>query len=70
MMKGRELYEEAIRKSTRWNHGRTPDSGIQLIFVYNELKDKIVLNKADEIQSNMEDYTGRMGKENARAIKV
>ena len=69
-MKGRELYEQAIRKATRWNHGRTPDSGIQLIFVYNELKDKIVLNKADEIQSNMEDYTGRMGKENARAIKV
>jgi len=47
MMRGRELYELAIRKATRWNHGRAPDSGIQLIFIYNELKDKVVL---DEIE--------------------
>ena len=44
-MKGRELYELAIRKATRWNHGRTPDTGMQLVFVYNELRDKIVLDK-------------------------
>jgi len=44
-MKGTELYEQAIRKATRWNHGRLPDTGMQLIFVYNELKDKIVIEK-------------------------
>ena len=69
-MKGKELYEQAIRKATRWNHGRTPDTGIQLIFIYNELKDKIVLNKADESFRSLENirYIAGVAKSGRRRL--
>lgn len=46
-MKGREFYDQAIEKAVRWNHGRLPDARIQLTFICNELKGKVVLDEAE-----------------------
>jgi len=46
-MKGREFYNQAIEKAIRWNHGMLPEARIQLTFICNELRGKVVLDDAE-----------------------